>query len=231
MRRNNEKVKSYNVCDLFLAWSFYFGYSFGMKKKIGFLLLLLVVLICPIIADEVNDEGAVDPENFDYFLTSDISITYGEESFRNRILERTEGKRDPIGLVLTGGSARALAHIGVLTYLEEQSIEPDFIVANSMGSIIGLLYAAGLEPTQIAAVINAGDISNYFDITLPIGGGVLDPSSFKTLCQSVIGYDLMLEDLPIPVMVICDDLVTKREIRFCEGNLADILIASFALPV
>ena len=202
-----------------------------MKKKIGILLLLLCTVLFTAFADTAVDEGAVDPENFDYFLKSDVPITYGEEGFRNRILARTEGKRDPIGLVLTGGSARALAHIGVLTYLEEQDIEPDFIVANSMGSIIGLLYAAGLEPTQIAAVINAGDISNYFDITLPIGGGVLDPSSFKTLVQSVIGYDLMIEDLPIPVMVICDDLVTKREIRICEGNVADILIAAFAMPV
>ena len=202
-----------------------------MKKKIGILFLLLTAILFSVSANEAIDDGTVDPANFDYFLTSDVSITYGEGGFRERILERTEGKRDPIGLVLTGGSARALAHIGVLTYLEEQDIEPDFIVANSMGSIIGLLYAAGLEPAQIAAFINAGDISNYFDITLPIGGGVLDPSSFKTLVQSVIGYDLKIEDLPIPVMVICDDLVTKREIRICEGNVADILIASFALPV
>ena len=81
-------------------------------------------------------------DNAEAILVSDIPITYGDQSFRERILERTRGERDPIGLVLTGGSARALAHLGVLSYLEDEGIVPDFIVSNSMGSIIGLLYAA-----------------------------------------------------------------------------------------
>jgi NTE family protein len=54
--------------------------------------------------------------------------------------------REPLGLVLAGGSARAYAYIGMLEVLEERGIYPDFIVANSMGAIIGLLYAAGLSP-------------------------------------------------------------------------------------
>ena len=93
------------------------------------------------------------PAEEDYFFLSDIPVTYGDEQFRERILERTGGKRDPIGLVLTGGSARALAHIGVLSYLEEVGIVPDFIISNSMGSIIALLYAAGLEPEQITEAL------------------------------------------------------------------------------
>lgn len=203
-----------------------------MRKKLFILAMVAIsVFSCLFAADDTELSATTYDGAFDYFLSSDVPICYGEERFRERILERTKGERDPIGLVLTGGSARALAHVGVLEYLEEQGIEPDFIVANSMGSIIGLLYAAGLEPRQISEVVNVGDISNYFSFTLPIKGGLLDPSSFKTLVQSVMGYDLRIEDLPIPVMVICDDLVTKREIRICEGNFADVLIASFALPV
>ena len=175
--------------------------------------------------------SAIQGEFSDYFLDSDIPITYGEKEFRERILERTGGERDPIGLVLTGGSARALAHLGVLQYLEENGIVPDFIVSNSMGSIIGMLYAAGLQPEQISEIMTVGELSNYFNLTIPLNGGLLLPESFKTLVKSVVGEDLRLEDLPIPVMVICDDLVTKREIRITEGNFADILIASFALPV
>ena len=170
------------------------------------------------------------PAEEDYFFLSDIPVTYGDEQFRERILERTGGKRDPIGLVLTGGSARALAHIGVLSYLEEAGIVPDFIISNSMGSIIALLYAAGLEPEQITDFLRIGDLSNYFSLTLPLHGGILDPSGFKSLVESIVGPDLRLEDLQIPVMVISDDLVTKREIRITEGNFSDILIASFALP-
>lgn len=197
-----------------------------MVKKFLTILFVILSISASLFSQESSDDGA-----FDYFLLSDIPVTYGDERFRERILERTKGERDPIGLVLTGGSARALAHVGVLEYLEEEGIVPDFIVANSMGSIIGMLYAAGLDPSQISEFVNVADVSNYFNLTLPINGGVLSPANFKSLVENVMGYDLRLEDLPIPMMVICDDLVTKREIRITEGDFADVLIASFALPV
>lgn len=161
---------------------------------------------------------------------ADMPIRYGEISFRARILERTKGERDPIGLVLTGGSARAFAHLGVLEYLEEVGIEPDFIISNSMGSIIALLYAAGLSPDQIMRVVTSGDLSTFFKLTLPIEGGLLEGSGFEGLVDSVVGADTRIEDLPIPVMVICQDLVTKREVRMMEGDFTDVLMASFALP-
>ncbi len=167
----------------------------------------------------------------DYLLVGDIPITYGDESFRNRILERTHGERDPIGLVLSGGSARALAHLGVLEYLEENGIVPDFIISNSMGSIVALLYAAGLEPDQIIDFLEVGELSSYFNISLPIRGGILSAGGFESLVSSVVGPDLRIEDLEIPVMVICDDLVTEREVRIAEGPFIDVFMASFAMPV
>ena len=173
---------------------------------------------------------AASYDNAEAILISDIPITYGDESFRERILEKTRGERDPIGLVLTGGSARALAHLGVLAYLEDEGIVPDFIVSNSMGSIIGLLYAAGLSPYQIIDVLTSVDLSSLFAFTLPVEGGLLHPAGLETLIKGVVGDELRLEDLDIPVMVVCEDLVTKREIRICEGDFTDVLLASFALP-
>lgn len=164
-------------------------------------------------------------------LVADQPITYGDEAFRARILERTKGERDPIGLVLTGGSARAFAHLGVLQYMEEHGIEPDFIVSNSMGSIIGMLYSAGLSVNQIMEVVTSGELSSYFNLTVPLKGGLLDPSGFEGLVSSVVGVDTQIEDLPIPVMVVCQDLVTKREIRITEGDFTKVLLSSFALPV
>lgn len=192
-----------------------------MRKGVVILLLVLF-LNFSIFAENTSTIGDI--------VYSDIPISYGEELFREKILERTKGERDPIGLVLTGGSARAFAHLGVLKYLEEVGIEPDFIVSNSMGSIIGMLYAAGLSSDQILSVITSGELSTFFKMTAPLNGGILDPTGFKGLVQSVVGTDLNIEDLTIPVMVICQDLVTKREIRMCEGNFADVLISSFALP-
>ena len=199
-------------------------------KKILFVLILILALCLPIFATDL--ETAVENDEFlKEILISDIPVTYGDEAFRERILQRTEGKRDPIGLVLTGGSARACAHIGVLRYLDERGIVPDFIVSNSMGSIIGMLYAAGITPDQIEEILRVGDISSYFALTLPSNGGFLDPSGFKALIDYIVGEDYRMEETDIPVMVVFDDLVSKREVRITEGPFTDVLIGSFALPV
>ncbi len=58
-----------------------------------------------------------------------------------------------IGLVLSGGGARGLAHIGVLKELEARKIRIDYIAGTSMGSIVGGLYAAGYNPADIEAII------------------------------------------------------------------------------
>ena len=133
----------------------------------------------------------------DDLLLADVPVLYGEDGFRQRILERTNGERDPIGLVLTGGSARAFAHLGVLKYLEEKGIEPDYIISNSMGSIIAMLYAAGLSSDQIMSVITSGDLSTFFKMTIPVNGGLLEPTGFRGLIESVVGPDAQIEDLEI----------------------------------
>lgn len=196
-------------------------------KKI--LCLMLVLLLISVLLSAVEVES--DDEFLKEILISDVPVVYGDENFRERILERTKGERDPIGLVLTGGSARACAHIGVLKYLDEIGVKPDFIVSNSMGSIIGMLYAAGVSPEQIEEMLAIGDISSYFSLTLPSDGGFLSADGFKALIDYIVGSDYRLEDTEIPVMVVCDDLVTKREVRITEGSFSDILIGSFALPV
>ena len=199
-------------------------------KRVLVVLALLAALCLSIFAVDLETE-VVEDEFLKEILISDIPVTYGDENFRARILERTEGKRDPVGLVLTGGSARACAHIGVLKYLDEHNIIPDFIVSNSMGSIIGMLYGAGVTPDQIAEILRVGDISSFFSLTLPSNGGFLDASGFKALIEYIVGKGYRLEDTDIPVMVVCDDLVSKREVRITEGPFAEVLIGSFALPV
>ncbi|MBQ0166302.1 MAG: patatin-like phospholipase family protein [Treponema sp.] len=164
-------------------------------------------------------------------LDADIPLTYGGEQFVARIQAKTGGTREPVGLVLSGGSARAFAHIGVLKYLEEQGIVPDFIVSNSMGSIIGMLYGAGLSPDQILEIMTDTDIGGLFDLALPANRGLINSDRFRSLVSAYLGKDLRVEDLAIPVMVVCEDLVTKQQIRICEGDFYDVLDASYALPV
>ena len=170
--------------------------------------LLALVLLCHM---PVNARAQVAIDSVDGLLLAATPIRYGEEAFLARIQARTGGLRTPVGLVLSGGSARAFAHIGVLRRLEEAGIVPDFIVANSMGSIIGLLYAAGLSPGQIYQLVSSTDLGRLFEPVLPLGGGILDPGRFSDLIRLYLG-DLRLEDLPIPILVACEDLKTKRAI-------------------
>ena len=62
---------------------------------------------------------------------------------------QSQDGRPKVGLVLSGGSAHGLAHIGVLKVLEEQNVKIDYITGTSMGSIIGGLYAMGKSAEEI----------------------------------------------------------------------------------
>ena len=166
----------------------------------------------------------------DALFTIDLPVIYGEEEFLQRIEERTLGVRPPLGLVLSGGSARAFAHLGVLEYLEQVGIVPDFIISNSMGSIVGMLYGAGFSPQQIYELFVHGSESSLFSLGIPLSGGVLDTSTFISLISKAVGEDLQMEQLPIPVMVLAEDLRTKRQIRIASGDFLTVLQASFALP-
>jgi NTE family protein len=189
-----------------------------INSKVILTLLLLVFSFTTLKAN-VTDKS---------LFNANTPIIYGQELFIKRL---AENKEERIGLVLSGGSARAFAHIGVLRYLEESEISIDYIVSNSMGSIVGLLYAAGLSPDQIEYVIKSFDVNQLFSLTFPFKNGLLNVDQFINLVESIVGFNLNIEDLRIPIMIVTEDLVTKRQVQIMQGPLADVLKASFALPV
>ncbi|MBN1651950.1 MAG: patatin-like phospholipase family protein [Bacteroidales bacterium] len=73
-----------------------------------------------------------------------------------------EESRPKIGLVLSGGGAKGLAHVGVLKVLEELGIKPDYITGVSMGSIVGGLYAIGYNAKQMDSIVEAIDWTSVF---------------------------------------------------------------------
>jgi predicted acylesterase/phospholipase RssA len=152
----------------------------------------------------------------------------GIESFESRA-RALSGGEEPFGIVLSGGSARAFAHIGVLRALEGAGIHPDYLVADSMGAIVALLYGAGVSPDDIERLFEAFPPSSLFDPELPLSGGFLNSSRFSALLRFLVG-DLDLSDLPIPVLVLCEDLSSRRQLRLAEGDFTTVLLASFALP-
>jgi NTE family protein len=76
--------------------------------------------------------------------------------------EATASPRPRIGLVLSGGGARGIAHIGVLKVLEEMRIPVDVIAGTSMGSIVGGLYAAGLSPAELEKLVTSVEWNKAF---------------------------------------------------------------------
>ena len=76
---------------------------------------------------------------------------------------RNEEGREPLCLVMCGGSARAFCHVGVLKAMEQNNIVPDFIIANSMGSVIGMLYAYGFSPEKIEEIKDCDPIQEKIE--------------------------------------------------------------------
>ena len=72
-----------------------------------------------------------------------------------------ELKGQKVGLVLSGGGAKGLAHIGVLKALEENNIPIDYITGTSMGGIVGAMYAAGYSPKQIEEIALSNDFQDW----------------------------------------------------------------------
>lgn len=80
-----------------------------------------------------------------------------------------DGARPRIGLVLSGGGARGLAHAGVLKVLEEMRVPVDAIAGTSMGAVVGGLYASGMSAAEIEALVNTLDWRESFKDGAPRG--------------------------------------------------------------
>lgn len=103
-----------------------------------------------------------------------------------------------VGLVLSGGGSRGVAHIGVIKALEESQIPIDYIAGTSMGAVIGGLYAAGYTPDELEQLVLSKDFRNwvsdeidkryeyYFKAPVPDASWV----SFKFDYDTVLKYSL-----------------------------------------
>ena len=81
--------------------------------------------------------------------------------------EREDGIK--VGLVLSGGGAKGMAHIGALKVIEEAGVKIDFIGGTSMGAIIGALYASGYSATQLDSIFRNIDFDRLIRDNLPRG--------------------------------------------------------------
>lgn len=135
-----------------------------------------------------------------------------------------------IGLALSGGGARGIAHLGVLKALDELEIKVDMISGVSSGAIAGVLYAAGFTPDQILQMIKELSI---FKIVRPAFGkiGLLHLEEVEKLYNRHLGAGVKFEDLNIPVVISATEMNEGVTAYFSTGELIKPLLASSAVPI
>ena len=93
-----------------------------------------------------------------YLIISLLTVLFICQPIKADIQEESQ-PRKKIGLVLSGGGAKGMAHIGALKIIEEAGIPIDYVVGTSMGSIIGGLYSIGYTPHQLDSLVRVQDWS------------------------------------------------------------------------
>ena len=176
------------------------------------------------------------------------------------MLMYAQQKQPKIGLVLSGGGAKGLAHIGILKEIDKAGLQIDYIGGTSMGAIVGGLYAAGYSGEQIEKIVNSIDLNDilqdvlprnalpYFEkefgekhaISLPVnkkGIGLPRAVSKGQNVLNLFNYVLSPVDsisdfsrLPIPFFCVATDAETGKMVLLEDGSLPLALRASGSFP-
>lgn len=133
-----------------------------------------------------------------------------------------------VGLALGAGGAKGLAHLGVLDVLEKANIPIHFIAGSSIGAVIGSFYAAG---TRLDLLIKlAQELKNNYLIDFCISKmGLIKGKKAEAIIR-LMTHNKNFKDLNIPLAVVATDLITGERVVFREGNVAQAVRASIAVP-
>lgn len=102
-----------------------------------------------------------------FFLIVFLSISISVVAQTQDSTANTQPQRKKVGLVLSGGGARGVAHVGVIKVLEEAGIPIDYIAGTSMGSLVGALYAIGYTPEQMSHILTSQNWMELLIGTVP----------------------------------------------------------------
>jgi len=133
-------------------------------------------------------------------------------------------------LVLSGGAARGLAHIGVIEELEKQGFEIKSIAGNSMGAYIAAVYGLGKLNEYKDWILNLEnkDIFKLIDFTFSSQGLIKGDKIFNKMKSFI--PDKNIENLTIPYAAVAADLTNMKEVVFTEGSIYDAVRSSISIP-
>ena len=189
-----------------------------------------------------------------------LLVTFLAAAVHARADQPAEGSRPRIGVAFGGGSARGLAHVGVIRWFEEHQIPIDFVAGTSMGGLVGGAFASGLSSSELARLLDETDWDEMFGsspfryknvrrkrdaraypsrIEFGLKNGIVPPLALNNgqqvnfLLARIVGpYRLLnsFDELPTPFRCLAVDLVSAQSVVLDRGSLADALRATMSLP-
>jgi predicted acylesterase/phospholipase RssA len=163
---------------------------------------------------------------------SDLWLTTGSPTDLARIARRLTGRT--VGLALSSGGSRGLAHLGVLKVLIEENIPIDMVAGTSAGALFGALFALGWDVERLVGFTSELKAATRFanwDFNFPPRTALVKGriARDKLIARWVENKDF--EDLPTPLYMVAADAFTGEEVVFSSGPLADAIRASLSIPV
>ena len=223
-----------------------------MSKNIFKIILLFILLFCLsnsaffVYADTISNKKientAIDLTYADMeaqfannvFITKDgeFKVIVEKDLELEDLLAKCKKKGLKFGLALGGGSARGLAHVGVILALEAYNIPIDIIAGTSIGSVVGSLYAAGASIDQLEeAALSMKKSTTLFliDLTLP-HSGLISGKRIEEMLNNLALEDRTFDDLKIPFAAVATDVESGAEVILNQGKVIDAVRASIAIP-
>jgi NTE family protein len=133
-----------------------------------------------------------------------------------------------VGLVLGGGAARGMAHIGVIKVLVENKIPIHYIAGTSSGALFGALFSGGMNPYDMAKKARETDWLKLVRVKISASGPITG-EGIERLIIDCIG-NKNIQDLRIPLAVVATDIKTGEKVIITKGNIAKAVHASSAIP-
>ncbi|MEY2168947.1 MULTISPECIES: patatin-like phospholipase family protein [unclassified Rhodanobacter] len=133
-----------------------------------------------------------------------------------------------IGLALGGGAAKGFAHIGVIKMLEASGIHPDVVAGTSAGSVVGALYASGMDAFQMQQVAFGLDEAKIRDVQL-FGDGLVRGRALENYVNQLV-HNQPIQKLKMPFAAVATQLETGQRAVFISGNTGQAVRASSSIP-
>ena len=133
-----------------------------------------------------------------------------------------------IGLALGGGAAKGFAHIGVIKMLEASGIHPDMVAGTSAGSVVGALYASGMDAFSLQQTAFGLDEAKIRDVRL-FSGGLVQGQALQDYVNQLV-HKQPIEQLKMPFVAVATELETGKRTVFGRGNTGRAVRASCSIP-